>query len=130
MTKNIHYIYASLLVTALCASALYLPIAFPVRLVLGLVLLLSVILATVLLKRIWSVEETYVKGLENENATLKATLSKSEELRARMREKILEISQNQDNLKRGSYDEHAEQYLASFHHNYIAPYLDLSLIHI
>ena len=124
MTRNIHYIYVALLVMVLCASVLYLPIAFPVRLVLGLVLLLSAVFATILLKKSWSVEETYVKELENENATLTATLNKSEELRARMREKILEMSKNQGNLKEEPHDEHAEQYLASFHHNYVAPYLD------
>jgi hypothetical protein len=124
MKRNIHYIYASLLVIVLCALALYLPIAFPIRLILGIVLLLSATFATILLKRIWSAEEKYVSEFENENATLKATLNKSEELRARMREKILEMSKDKDKFTSEPQDKLAEQYLMSFHHNYIAPYLD------
>lgn len=124
MTKNIHYIYALLLVMVLCASALYLPIAFPIRFVLGLILLLSALFAALLMKKICSAEEKYVSELENEKATLNATLNKSEELRARMREKILEMSKDKDKCTSELHDERAEQYLMSFHHDYIAPYLD------
>ena len=124
MTRNIHYVYACLLVMVLCASAFNLPVAFALRVVLGLVLLSAAIIAAILLKRMRSEEEKHVKKFENENATLKATLNKSEDLRARLREKILEMSKDKEKFALERHDERAERYLVSFHQNYVAPYLD------
>jgi NADH:ubiquinone oxidoreductase subunit 6 (subunit J) len=124
MTRNIHYVYACLLVMVLCASAFNLQVAFALRAVLGLVLLSSAIIAAILLKRMRIEGEKHVKKFEIENATLKATLNKSEDLRARLREKILEMSKDKEKFALEPRGQRAEQYLASFHQNYVVPYLD------
>ena len=124
MTRNIHYVYACLLVMVLCASAFYVPVSFIIRVILGFVMLFSAIIAAMLLKKMRSEEEKHVKKFEIENATLKATLNKSEDLRARLREKILEMSKDKEKFALEPRDQRAEQYLASFHQNYVSPYLD------
>lgn len=124
MNTSLHYIYVTLGVTSICGVAFFLPLPLTVRLILGSVVLMSVLVTFVILNRQNRAEAKQSKAMENEIATLKATLHKSEELRARFREAVVEMSKDLENAKQVKHDGHAEQYLAAFHKNYVAPYLD------
>ena len=124
MKTRLYYIYVTLCVLSVCVIGLFLPLSFIVRLILGCVILIAVLISVVILNRYTKAKAEKAQAIEAEIATLKATLHKSEELRAQFREVVVEMSKDLENAKHVRHDGRAEQYLAAFHRNYVAPYLD------
>lgn len=124
MKTSMHYIYVTLSVVSICGATFFLPLQLTARLILGCVIIMSALISIVLLNRHNRAEAKQAKVTEAEIATLKATLHKSEELRAKFREAVVEMSNDLENAKHVKHDGRAEQYLDAFHENYVKPYLD------
>lgn len=124
--KRSYCLYAFLFVIGCCLVALNLVTALVLKLTLTSVMLVSLLLAVVLLCKQRNESEDHARQLENELAVLNAKLSKSEDIRSRFRKVLTEMSENADKAGSGGAAREvcAEKYLASFHKNYVSPYLD------